>query len=409
MRFLFFLLFIFISLNSVGQNTEFCSSDVKTARILKVGEDFGYPICALDEYLQLSFDVLDDNYNRLTYRIFHCDADLNIDDLQFTDYAEGFDNLPLDDYNSSFNTLQKFSHYSLTIPNNDIKLTISGNYIIKIYDDEENVILSKFFMIYDDTKNLEIKSNVKKPLSAEFSFNYQQVEVSLDNSRARIANPEKYVKVFVMQNNNFFSRKKLEISYLNSSEIQYFKNFGNNIFSGGVEFLFFDAKDVNFTPLGVDKILYQNGLYNYYLSVDEAVDLSYSYKTDLNGNYYIKNDRGFDNNLESDYVNVWFKLKYDRFADGDIYVCGNFSNYLLTDEYKLIFNPETKFYECKQFLKQGLYNYQYIFLSSDGNISYPFGSWYNTENDYLVCVYVSDFSKLGDRLELCKIINSQKN
>ena len=376
MRNFIFLFFLLVNFSAWAQQfPEYCATEVKTARILKTGEDFGWPICNLGESLQLTFDVLDDNNSQLTYRIFHCDAFFNIDDLDFSDYAEGFDNLPLDDYGSSFNTYQKYSHYSLVIPNDNIKLTISGNYIVKIYDDNQNVILSKVFMVAENTKNFDVNATIKKPLSAELSFDSQQVEVSIDNSRARIANPDKNIMVFAMQNSNFFTRKRLEISYLSPNEILYSKNYGANIFYGGAEFLKFDAKDVNFTALGVDKIVLQNGLYNYHLSVNEPVSLSYSFAVDLNGSYYIKNDKGFDSNLESDYVNVWFSLKYDRFLDGNLYVVGDFTNYLLVDDYKLNFNSKTMLYETQQLVKQGLYNYQYVVLLNDGSVVFPNGSW----------------------------------
>ncbi|MCQ2973368.1 MAG: DUF5103 domain-containing protein [Bacteroidales bacterium] len=405
-----FLFLIFISFNISAQNAikEYIGKDIKTVEFRKTETNFGLPICYLSESLTLSFDIINDNYSDLSYTIQHCDADFVPDDLDFYEFADGFDNRTADDFSSSFNTHSKFTHYKINIPNNDITLNISGNYIIKVYEtsNPDNIILIKKFMICDNETQLMVDAEIERPFLAEYSIDCQQININIDNSKERISNPTKFMKVYVQQNGNINSRCELNHNYADTYNIRYNNNEGNNIFKGGCEYEFFDAKDKNFRSLGIDKIEFKNNLYSFDLTTYYPSYNSYSYKEDLNGQYYIKNDRGFDNELEADYINVNFKLKYDAFADGKIYVFGQLSNYELNEENLLQFNSETNLYECNMLLKQGLYNFTFINQHSDNSIEYLDGSWYNTENSYLITIYNTNYSYRGNRLIGYKIINS---
>lgn len=390
---------------SAGAQGEYAAPGVKTAAIRLPGADFGYPACRLGEAIELSFDILDNPYQHLEYTVRHCDSDFQEDDLTFDEYAEGFDRRPLDNSTESFNTLQQFTHYTLTIPNNDIKLTISGNYIITVYDsdDPDNVILSKRFMVYESDGAI-ISARVEQPFLPQYQMQCQQLYVEIDNSRLRIYNPGKYMKVYAIQNGDHNTRRRLGISGYLHDEVQYHLNEGGNIFDGGNEYDFLDAKDVHFRALGIDEIIYRNGRYHYILT-PAVHDEAYSANGDINGAYYIKNDRGFDRDLESDYIDVTFRLKYDPFTDYDIYLYGALTNWQCSPEFQLKWNADSKLWETTTTIKQGLYNFKYIFKDSDGNTAgYSSGNNFNTSNDYLIAVYTTLTRDRGDRLVACKII-----
>ena len=208
-----------------------------------------------------------------------------------------------------------------------------------------------------------------------------------------------------MQNKDFSTRQELEISNFSFNEISLKKNTGNNLFLAGSEYMFLDAKDVHFRALGIDKITFENNLYTYYLSPVKPVDVSYSFQEDLNGDYYIKNDKGFSMDLEADYIKVKFRLQYDRFSQNKIFLKGKAFEGLS----EMVFNPENNYWEKDVILKQGLYNFQFVeFDEKTRKEKVLTGNWYNTENDYFISVYTKFLKDRGDRLIMYKTINTVK-
>lgn len=386
--------------------TETSAPGIMTARILPVGTDFGFPMARLGDPVTLTFDIMDDEYSNLYYSVQHLDCDFQPDDLSFSEYADGFNDRPLQDYEQSFNTHASFSHYTITIPNRDIQPTISGNYQISVYepDEPDNPILTKHFMLYEEDEKSRISAKVNQPFLPEYQFTHQQIDLAINDSRLKSQNPERYLKVFVQQNGDPNLRHRLEVSGYLNNDIQYRKNDGGNLFPGGNEFLFIDAKDVHFRPLGVDGILFRDGRYHYYTSPTEHYNASDTRK-DLNGQYYVKNDRAYNLALESDYIDVTFRLKYDPFTNYGIYLYGALTNYRRDDSSLLRWNEESELWETTITIKQGLYNYQFIMEDADGNImDYSHGSHFNTENEYLITVYTSYTRNRGDRLVMAKVV-----
>lgn len=389
---------------------EYFANNIKTIEFRKIGAEMGLPICTLGESLTLSFDVINDNYQRLAYSIQHCNANFEPDEIDFYEFADGFNNREINNYRNSFNTHSTFTHYIIDIPNDDVQLKISGNYIVTIFDESnpDEIILQKKFMIAEPETLLKIDAQVERPFLSEYSITNQQVKVNIDNSRQRMSNPAGFLKAYVMQNGDINHRHQLEYNFTDAYNIRFHKNEGGNIFDGGNEYLYFDAKDVNFKALGIDKIEYLNGLYHYTLTTHYPTDVSYSFKEDLNGQYYIKNDRGFDRDLESDYIEVKFSIKYHPLPDGEMYVFGALTNYSFSEANKMTYNSAENLYQCTMLLKQGLYNYTFVIKHSDGTLEYPDGSWYNTENNYLITIYNTDYTLRGDRLVWYGFVNTVK-
>jgi hypothetical protein len=108
-----------------------------------------------------------------------------------------------------------------------------------------------------------------------------------------------------------------------------------------------------------------------------------------------------DSTTEADYSWVHFSIEVvEELQDKDIYVYGNFNNYLLLDENKMIFNPKTYTYETQILLKQGFYNYNYVTLDENDEMSTTEinGSFDETENEYILLVYYSKFGSNYDRV-----------
>jgi hypothetical protein len=81
----------------------------------------------------------------------------------------------------------------------------------------------------------------------------------------------------------------------------------------------------------------------------------------------------------------------------DVYVVGSFNGFQRDAESKMSYNG-AGYYESRQFLKQGLYNYQYE-VGTNGNSSTSIeGNHFETENFYEVFVYQRPFRPNADLL-----------
>ncbi len=75
----------------------------------------------------------------------------------------------------------------------------------------------------------------------------------------------------------------------------------------------------------------------------------------------------------------------------------------------MIYNKETESYELSMLLKQGFYNYEYVFVSDQNrNIdnSYFEGNHYETENDYIIYVYHNDNAFRYEKLVGVTVVNT---
>ena len=114
------------------------------------------PILRLGEPLQLEFDVLNNDEADFYYVIEHYDYDWTPSRLIKSRYLQGFDDQRIVNYENSFNTYQLYSHYRLQIPNNQTRLLVSGNYMMKIFDENGELMFSRKFMVYEDLANVGV-------------------------------------------------------------------------------------------------------------------------------------------------------------------------------------------------------------------------------------------------------------
>src|SRR5690606_18761991 len=96
---------------------------------------------------------------------------------------------------------QIYSHYKLTIPNAQTKrLKISGNYMIQIFNNNDELVFSRKFMIYEDTATVGV--SLKRSRNLEFIETKQRVELVITSNNLQLNNPKENVNVVIVQNNN---------------------------------------------------------------------------------------------------------------------------------------------------------------------------------------------------------------
>jgi hypothetical protein len=389
--------------------------NIKTVRFFREGWEFSLPILELgsNQRLIFKFDDLTDKTRNYSYTITHCDFDWFPSRLIQTEYLEGFTENPINDYTTSINTTIPYVNYLLAIPNDNARLVVSGNYLLTVFEEGKRdtpVLARRFYVVEPSTR---ISGIVKNATFDSFKGPNQEVDFMVEYPGISMQDPHNEVKVILMQNSrNDNAITNLKPLYIRNNQLSYDYN-QENVFPGSNEFRNFDVKNIRINGLGVAGIEFIQPMYHVTLKTDLPLKReNYHFNNDLNGRYLIKNDRANDPDLESDYVFVHFSLElHEPLFGGDIYIFGELSDWQCTPKSKMTYNPALKLYEGMMMLKQGFYDYQYVYVEKGSqkidNILIE-GSHVETENDYQIFVYYRGFSSRYDRLIGYRTINSVK-
>lgn len=376
--------------------------NIKTVTFVQNSQQNEIPIFKLGEGFQLQFDDLYGNEANYYYEIIHCDYNWIPTPIPKNEYLSGFDNQRIQEYTNSVNALQIYSHYKLSIPNQFTqKLRISGNYMLKILDDNKETIFSRKFILYEDRVNIPIQIKRARTVSnLEYKHN---VEFSITSNSITFQNPIKNIKVMLLQNGQWSSAIKDVLPQYTVGNDLIYKYDTQTQFWAGNEFLFFENRDIRSTGNNIARIDGDANIYNSYLFTNNArANFSYSFTQDANGNFVPRNINAENNEIEADYSWVYFSLSAPTFRlNKDIYVTGMFNNFSLSNEFKMDYNAEKAIYEKAILIKQGFTNYQYIVADNKGKIDNENaidGNFYQTENDYFVIVYYREGTDRYDKV-----------
>lgn len=393
--YLLFYLIYFVQLGYSQSN--FTEPDyIKTIVFKPAASNTYAPIIKLGERINLSFDDLNADEHDYTYKIEHCNIDWDPSGLSESEFIQGYAEDRIRDYENSFNTLQPYTNYSLTIPNENTRIKISGNYMLSVLNEDEELVFKRHFVVYEPKVTVGVAVYKSRDIS---TINTKQsVEFIINYPNYRINNPGEEIKPILLQNNNWQTAiTGLKPQFYRGTQLLYKYNKETSFWAGN-EFLYFDSKDIRSSTLNIANAELGSELYNTYLYINEArKGLPYTLFPDVNGNFIIRTLNGTNSNTDADYSWVYFSLKtLENINEKEIYIHGNFNNWQLNEINKLHYNNETGLYEATLLLKQGFYNYQYVTKSENGKISnYDIDdSHYQTENDYTVLVY---YTKFGSR------------
>lgn len=420
----FFISYLCISYCLSGfasEETSVYKSEIKkvsvhTVQCFPVGWQMSPPIIELkgQNQLQFSFDELGKDIQDYSYRIIHCDANWESSDLSDFDFLDGFSENQIQDYEFSFNTNVDYVHYSLLLPNEDVKLKLSGNYILEVFQDFDidNVILRQRFMILDS--KVDLKGKIKHPISVDLRKTHQEVTFSILHPNFLIDNPHLDLTVILRQNDRSdASQMKVKPIFIRKNELVFDNNM-EYVFPGNNEFHYFDLKSFRYQSIYIRSVENLEG--------ETVVNLSpgknrhfepYIFRRDNNGVSVVSVDERKEPNTEADYAQVIFSLPFaNELRHGDIYVYGAFNNWECNEKNRMVYDYDLGLYQKSIYLKQGYYNYAYALIEKGQDLpdmSYVEGSHWQTENNYTIYVYYRDVEKDYDRLIGFKTLNSTKN
>ena len=374
--------------------------NIKTVSFMQSNENV-VPVFELGAGFLFQFDDLFGNEANYYYEIVHCDYNWVPTNIPKQEYLKGFDGQRIQEYQNSLNTLQIYSHYKLPIPNQFTQLLLSGNYVLKILDENKEVVLSRKFILYEDLVTIPIQ--IKRARTANYLEYKHNIEFSVKSQLINFQNPLKNIKVVLLQNGQFNTAiKNIAPQYTIGNELIYRYDTQTQFWAGN-EFLYFDNNDIRAASNNVSRIDSSNGIYNSNLYTNNArANYPYSVAPDVNGNFVVRNIRAEKNEIEADYAWVYFSLSAPAFmANKGIYITGMFNNYSLSPEYKMDFNVKQNTYEKAVLIKQGFTNYQYQVADAKGTIDAENaidGNFWQTENDYSILVYYRENTDRYDRV-----------
>ena len=387
-----FVFFIFFSTTLFTQN-------IKSIQLRPLQENNYSSIVPLGTVLELSFDDLDADSKDYNYRIEHMTHDWQKSRLLSSQYIDGFDENSILEVTNSFNTFQNYTHYAVKIPNVNSVITKSGNYLISVIDDYDEVVFSRKLVLYESATTVGV--SVSRSRNTKTINTQQTVEFTVNHPGLRINNPSQEINVVLLKNENWNEQiSGLQPTFFQQNQLQYtYANKTN--FWGGNEYLNFDSKFIRNKSLNVVQIEMRDVFHHYLYPYTYKEDINYRYNPDINGQFVIRTLDAANPNTEADYAMMHFTLYADEpFANKEVYVYGAFNNFEITEENKLFYNYEDKSYQGQILLKQGFYNYTFATVDEQNNVDTNEinGTFFQTENEYTALVYYKPFGGLYDRV-----------
>lgn len=396
----------------VYQN-EVYQPNIKTVELYNSKQEGSFPIIGLrtNEVLLLGFDDLNGGTKSYYYTIEHCDADWQPSGLSPSEYLQGFTEDRITNYSYSFNTLQKYTHYQLTLPNDNIIPKLSGNYLLKVYPEGEPAapILTRQFYVVDSKAALA--AGIVPSNNVANRTTNQKINFSIDVSALSVQNPYAEIRTLILQNG------RADISQLNThpqfiqGSLMQFNDLQTNDFAGGNEFRRFDLRTLLSGGEHINKI-YRDTANTVMLMNDRALDQpAYTFQYDNDGKFFILNSDGRTPQTDADYAHVYFNLNYSPQSSADaVFITGKFNDYRLDESSKMNYDAGKGNFYKDFYLKQGIYDYHYVLKHNrETDQTVIDGSHFETENDYQFLVYYKRTGSRYEELVGYQLINSTKS
>lgn len=387
--------------NSIFESIQIAQPpNIKTI-IFKINNNSSqFPILKKGSFMELSFDDLNASEDDYYYKISYHNYDWSDSILFKNEFIEGLDNIRVSNYENSFNTLQRYTHYKLTLPNTSTDFKLSGNYKIHIYNSNDELQFSRRFVYLNQI--ISVSANVFRTRNLNYFQTHQNIKFNLiQNDLGLIQGLEDNLNIIIIQNNQWSnSISGIQPQFKNNKVLKYRYDIKTS-FEAGNEYLFFDTKDLRITGPNVS-FINLGVLYESYLYTDiPRKKFPYSFNQDINGGFQIRTVIGSQNaEIEADYSWVYFTLAASiELPETDLFILSDFNNYEPNRDNLMSYNKTLDVYEAKILIKQGFYNYKYYANTVSGwKPNLVSGNFFQTENSYKILVYYKAPGEIFDEL-----------
>lgn len=377
---------------------------IKSLQVHLDGDDFAMPVVVLnsDDRIKIEFDQLADDREYFRYTLEHCTASWRPSGLVDSEFLDGFNEGTIDDYDFSRATMVHYVHYSLTIPNEQVAPTISGNYLLKIYpeSDPDNIVLQCRFMVSEALVPIAMQASAQTDV--DYNAGHQQLSISVDTEGASIDDPFNDLLVVAGQNGRLDTEVALRQPLKMTGTKVVYEHQMPLVFDAGNEYRRIETVSDQYPGMGVNHIEFHHPYYHYILDPDmpRAGD-AYVYDQTQHGRYFVRQYGSSESDVDADYGVVHFTLDLPEQPGTMIFLDGDFVQRRFDENSRMQYNSSTGRYERALLLKQGAYNYQYLAVPPGAKRGYTAqieGDKYQTVNEYTVRVYTHRRGERYDRL-----------
>lgn len=359
---------------------------------------YAYPLSQIpilnlgsNQVIQFAFDDLHPETTDFSYTVIPYTWDWSKPlDLAEGEYLEAFSTSLIDQFLFPELTTTNYTSYRFFFPNHDIKPTITGNYLLIVYEtNSEEVaftrriyIASQDFQFVDDVRGNDFDRDSLQHINFTLAFPEQYSQLA----------PTRDVKVVVLQNgryDNAIVREKPALVIHNKLRYGYQDPIG---FPPGKEFRFVMIQTLNYAQVHTYSVKQGEDDNEVFLNADaERVYHPFSYYRDLDGKFVTMNGPQNKEPGDPDYAHVYFTFQKDNpYYEADLYIVGKFTDWQFQEEYKMSYNNRAGRYEGEAFLKQGYYDYYYALKHGNSeklDIDKTEGHSFQTGNEYTILVY----------------------
>lgn len=345
-----------------------------------------------NDRITIKFDERADDMRYMRYEVISCDSDWKPSQLVESEYIDGFNDGHVTDYELSSLTPTNYVHYTIRIPNDELRITRPGNYLLRIFDEDDRdttLLQARFYVV---SPAVGINAAVTSRTDIDTNHAHQQLIVNVNTDKVKdVENYFNEFKLVAIQSGRTDNQVMLSRPSRIDGHTLVYDHSRPLIFPAGNEYRRFETVADKYPGMGVDHIVWEDPYPHYVLYADESRRHEpYLYDQTQFGRYTIRNDAAYDSDSQAKYTIVHFTLKEPKRLDGDYYIEGDLTGRRFSPDSRMIYNPDTEAYEASLLLKQGSYNYQYLFLPTGthkGLTQTVEGDKYETVNQYTILVY----------------------
>lgn len=407
-----FCLLCAVALNASDTADGIFAPEFKSLQVRVEGNPLAPPVINMytPDRIIVEFDEMAEEPRYLRYRLLHCNSDWRPSQLVETEYLDGFNQADIDNYALSESTLAHYVHYSLAVPDEDMRPTVSGNYLVQVFDEDnpDEVLLQTRFMLNENTASMT--SSVTSRTDTDYNNRHQQISLDAGLDGTDVSDPFNDLRLVVVQNGRPDTRRVIDKPLRIGNRSAVYEHLASLIFPAGNEYRRFEMVNVHYPGLGIDHYDFAEPYYHAIIDTDKIrANDRYEYDEDQSGRYFI---REFNSNypaVDADYIITHFTLESPEMPGMEVYLDGDFVQRRRDADSRMVYDRNRGAYVKTMLLKQGLYNYQYLtYPAGESATAAIEGDKYETVNEYLMLLYHRPPMSRHDRLIGAAVIYSGK-